>query len=57
MPRDSAVKPFSRRRARLASATSEGSRKTKRKTPQSSAIRIASATTAPIAVISDVSMR
>ena len=49
MPRDKAWKPFSRLRACAPTETSEGMRKTKRSRPQTIAIAIASARTAPSA--------
>ena len=55
MPRDSATKPFSPRRARLASASADGARRIKRKIPQTAAMTTASASTIPVAVISDTS--
>src|SRR6202020_2574926 len=55
MPRDKAWKPFSRLRDFAPTETSEGTRKTKRSSPHTIAIAIASARTAPSANKSETS--
>ena len=55
MPRERAANPFSRLCARVVTETTEGMRKTKRNTPQTMEIAIASAATTPSASISETS--